>query len=116
MYLLELLPAGICGTMPGLSLVDLFQSAVRNLHDGDTAAASRLFERMLPFIVYSLQNLELYHHCEKGLLARRGLLQSVTVRDASVFPDECTRQYMEFVYDGILEAVASHGERVRSPK
>jgi len=113
MYLLELLPAGICGTMPGLSIIDLFQSAVRNLREGDTAAASRLFERMLPFIVYSLQNMELYHHCEKGLLARRGLLQTVTVRDASVSPDESARQYMEFLYDGIMQAVASNGERVR---
>jgi 4-hydroxy-tetrahydrodipicolinate synthase len=116
MYLLELLPAGICGTMPGLSIVDLFQSAVRYAREGDTVAASRLFERMLPFIVYSLQNLELFHHCEKGLLAKRGLLQKVTVRDATVSPDESTRQYLEFLFSGILEAVASNRERARALK
>ena len=49
MYLLELLPTGICGTMPGLAMIDLFQSVVRNAREGDALAASRLFERMLPF-------------------------------------------------------------------
>jgi 4-hydroxy-tetrahydrodipicolinate synthase len=116
MYLLELLPAGVCGTMPGLAMVDLFQSVVRDAREGNTEAASRLFERMLPFIAYSLQNLELFHHCEKGLLARRGLLQSVKVRDAGVSLDETTRQYLEFLYGGILEAASANRDRASGRK
>ena len=116
MYVLELLPAGICGSIPGLAMVDLFQSVVRSAREGDTVAALGLFERMLPFIVYSLQNMELFHHCEKGLLVRRGLLPSAKVRDATVSLDESTRRYLEFLYDRIGEVVASNGESARGLK
>lgn len=107
MYLLELMPAGICGTMPGLAMVDLFQSVVRNARAGDLSLAAPVFERMLPFIVYSLQNMELFHHCEKGLLMRRGLLRSTTVRDAGLSLDETAKRYMDFLYGRILECVGS---------
>ena len=106
MYLLELLPVGICGTMPGLAMVDLFQSLVRNARAGDTVAASRLYEQMLPFIVYSLQNMEFFHHCEKRLLVKRGLLHCAKVRDATVSLDETAQRYLEFLCDRILEAKA----------
>jgi len=116
MYLLELLPTGICGTMPGLAMIDLFQSVVRNAREGDALAASRLFERMLPFIIYSLQNMELFHHCEKGLLVKRGLLHSAKVRDAAISLDETAQRYLGFLSDGILEAVASNSRAAKGQK
>jgi 4-hydroxy-tetrahydrodipicolinate synthase len=95
MYLLELLPAGICGAMPGLAMVDLFQSLVREGCSGDLDRAAAIFERMLPFIVFSLQNMELFHHAEKQLLGRRGVLPSARVRDAHLTLDETTQAYLD---------------------
>ena len=95
MYLLELMPAGICGAMPGLGMVDLFQSLVRDARSGDMDKAAATFERMLPFIVLSLQNMELFHHAEKQLLGRRGVLPSARVRDAHLTLDETTQAYLD---------------------
>ncbi len=112
MYLLELLPAGICGTMPGLAMVDLFQRAVRELREGSAARGAEIFERMLPFIVYSLQNMEVFHHAEKLLLVRRGVLKSAAVRDASLALDASAQAYLNFLCDRILDCA----EQVKEQK
>jgi 4-hydroxy-tetrahydrodipicolinate synthase len=107
MYLLELLPAGICGVMPGLAMVDLFQSMVRNLREHDAVLGAGIFERILPFVVYSLQNMELFHHCEKLLLVRRGVLRSANVREAGLTLDSSARAYLDFLFGRILECAGT---------
>jgi 2-keto-3-deoxy-L-arabinonate dehydratase len=103
MYLLELMPTGICGAMPGLGMVDLFQRLVGYAHAGKLEEASAIFERMLPFIVYSLQSMEVFHHCEKQLLVRRGVLPLATVRDAALTLDENSRAYLDYIIARVLE-------------
>lgn len=111
MYLLELLSEGICGVMPGLAMVDLFQLMVRNLRGGDTVLGGQIFERILPFVVYSLQNMELFHHCEKLLLVRRGLLRSASVREAGLTLDSGARSYLDFLFGRILECTRTATEQ-----
>jgi 4-hydroxy-tetrahydrodipicolinate synthase len=105
MYLLELMPTGICGAMPGLAMVDLFQRLVGYAHAGRLQQAWAIFERMLPFIVYSLQSMELFYHCEKHLLVRRGVLPLATVRDAALTLDENSRAYLDYLTARVLEIV-----------
>jgi 2-keto-3-deoxy-L-arabinonate dehydratase len=106
MYLLELLPAGICGVMPGLAMCDLFQLLVSRAAVGDAPGATALFTRMLPQIIYSLQNMELFHHCEKRLLVARGILAAARVRDATLSLDSGAVDYIEFLNREILAAAA----------
>ena len=90
MYLLELIDPGICGLMPGLALGDLLQKVWRSAREDDRSEASNLFEKLLPQIVYSLQNMELFLWMEKDLLARRGVISrsQAHVRAATCTPDE----------------------------
>jgi 4-hydroxy-tetrahydrodipicolinate synthase len=95
MYLLDLIPAGICGLMPGLGVSDLLQQvwdAVRR-HQHDEATAT--FQTILPQIMYSLQHSEFFNWIEKRLLAARGVLpeSSTHVRRATFTPDEATLAY-----------------------
>jgi len=95
MYLLDLIPAGICGLMPGLGVSDLLQQvwdAVRR-HQHDEATA--MFQTILPQIMYSLQHSEFFNWIEKRLLAARGVLpeSSTQVRRATFTPDEATLAY-----------------------
>lgn len=95
MYLLDLIPAGICGLMPGLGVSDLLQQvwdAVRR-HQHDEATA--MFQTILPQIMYSLQHSEFFNWIEKRLLAARGVLpeSSTHVRRATFTPDEATLAY-----------------------
>ena len=97
MHLLELLPVGICGVMPGLAMCDLFQWLFTKLTAGEVDGTESLFRQMLPQIVYSLQNMELYHHCEKRLLVARGLLQAAVVRDAALRLDASADAYIDLL-------------------
>ncbi len=82
MYILELIPAGSCGVMPSLGLVDLLARIYRLLKERRMAEAYEIFQGVLPQIVYSLYNMELYHHAEKRLLEDRGVLRTAAVRSA----------------------------------
>jgi 4-hydroxy-tetrahydrodipicolinate synthase len=95
LYLLELIPAGICGLMPGLALADLLNRIFWLAKEGDSDQAYYLFERIAPLLFFSLQNLELYHYCEKGLLQARGLLSNARCRQAAYRPDAYTRKHCE---------------------
>lgn len=105
MYLLENIPAGVCGAMPGMGLADLLQGAYRLAKGGDGEAAMDLFEQILPHIVFSLQNLELFLYMDKDLLVRRNLLTHSTVRAATLTPDEGTLQHADWLTQRVLGSI-----------
>jgi 4-hydroxy-tetrahydrodipicolinate synthase len=102
MYLLELIEAGICGVMPGLALADLLSRAFRLAAAGHKQAAYDIFSAVLPQIVFSLQNMELFHHAEKRLLAQRGILPGATVRDLTISPHPIDAAHIDFLNQQIL--------------
>jgi 2-keto-3-deoxy-L-arabinonate dehydratase len=105
MYMLELIPAGICGVMPSLGAADILALVFRLAKQGRKDEAYEAFRDVLPQIVLSLQNLELLHHVEKSLLAARGIIKESGVRDASLEPNSHDRQHMVFLNGKILEAL-----------
>lgn len=102
MYTLELAAAGAVGVVPGLALADIIDRIFRLVKSGQRDEALPLFEAILPQIVYSLQNLELFHHAEKRLLRARGILKSTTVRSLQRRPSPHEEAYMEFLERRIL--------------
>jgi dihydrodipicolinate synthase/N-acetylneuraminate lyase len=84
MYMIELVPAGICGVMPSLGLADILGLVFRLLRESKRDEACDIFQVVLPQITYGLQNMEFYHHAEKRLLRARGILGSVKVRELSM--------------------------------
>jgi 2-keto-3-deoxy-L-arabinonate dehydratase len=82
MYMLALIPSGICGVMSGLGISDILARAFRLAKHGDHDPAYELFQGVLPQNVFCLQNLELYHHAEKLLLEARGIISESIVRQA----------------------------------
>ena len=95
LYMMELIPAGICGLMPGLGLADLLNRIFWLAKEGDTDQAFHFFERIVPLLFLSLQHLELYHYCEKRLLQARGWLEETHCRQAAYQPDVHTRAHLE---------------------
>ena len=106
MFLLEGVSAGCCGAMPGLGLADLQQEIFHRAHSGDLEAATDLFQEILPHIVFSLQNLELFLHMDKQLLVRRNLLTHATVRSATLTPDPNTTRHADFLTERALRSIA----------
>jgi 4-hydroxy-tetrahydrodipicolinate synthase len=105
LYMMELIPAGICGIMPGLAMADGLNRVFDLRRGGDFDRAMRLFEAFLPQIVFSLQNLELFLYCEKRLLEARGLLSNALCRSASLTPDLWTTTYVNQLNERILRTL-----------
>lgn len=103
LYLLELIPVGITGVMPGLGLSDILQKVFVLRKNGDNSKAFDLFEKIMPQIFFSLQNLELFHYMEKELLVARGVLDKAVVRTATYKPDQHTRQFIKEVNGRIIK-------------
>ena len=102
MYMLDLIPAGICGVMPGLGIADLLALVFRRAKSGDDAGAFDIFQSVLPQIVFSLQHMELFHHAEKRLLEARGILPNSVVRELALTPDRHLNGRISFLNDRIL--------------
>lgn len=97
MHLIELMDAGICGVMPGLGVSDILARVFSLAKQGNIEEAFDLHHAILPQIVYSLQNLELFHHCEKQLLAARGVPVPLHVRDSSLTPGPHEARHIDFL-------------------
>jgi 2-keto-3-deoxy-L-arabinonate dehydratase len=102
-YMLELMDAGICGVVPGLAVSDLLRIVWERARAGNKESAYELFQGVLPQIIYSLQNLEFFHHAEKALLAARGVLSDTAVRDATLTVNDVDRRHIDFLNRRIVE-------------
>lgn len=95
LYMLELVPVGITGVMPGLGVSDILQKIFDLRRNGENEMAFGLFEKVMPQIFFSLQNMELFHYVEKELLIARGVLNNSVVRKAAYRPDSSTIYYVK---------------------
>ena len=103
LYMMELIPLGIAGVMPGLAVADILQKVFLLRRKGDNAKAFNLFERVMPQIFFSLQNLELFHYAEKELLVARGVLRRNVSRKASYTPDISVANYIKEFHHRVLD-------------
>jgi dihydrodipicolinate synthase/N-acetylneuraminate lyase len=109
MYMMELIPAGICGVMPGLGLTDLLARVFRLVKQGLRDQAYPIFQGVLPQIVFCLQHMELFHHSEKMLLQSRGVMPSIVVRDLQMDLEESDKEYISFLNHKMLDLLDQLG-------
>jgi len=105
MYMLDLIPAGICGVMPGLAISDVLARVFQLAASNDAMGAYKLHEAVLPQIVFSLQHMELFHHAEKRLLVARGILPEAQVRALTLQLDQHTEDRIAFLNKQILASL-----------
>lgn len=105
LYLLELIPAGIVGVMPGLAVADILQKIFLSRKNGENDKAFELFERVMPQIFFSLQNMELFHYAEKELLKARGVLKNSIARKAAYIPDDVAVEHIKELNGRILKLI-----------
>ena len=109
MYTLEAIPAGICGIMPGVPIADLLDRVYKARQHGNDERAYDLFSLLLPFINFTLQNLELFLQIEKRLLVRRGLFTSSVCRSLTLSPSEAVLGHIEFLIEQIMRVCDREG-------
>ena len=114
MYMLDLIPAGICGVMPGLAISDVLAKVFQLATHNDLVGAYQVHEGALPQISFSLQHIELFHHTEKRLLVARGILPSAAVRPLTLQLDRHTEDRIAF-FNGRILALLDQLDLPRHP-
>jgi hypothetical protein len=71
-----------------------------------------VFTGLLPQIVFSLQNMELYHHAEKRLLAARGIINETFIRDPRLELSPLDAAHIDFLNTNILALL----DRLKMPR
>lgn len=107
LYMLELTPLGIAGVMPGLAVSDILQKVFVLRREGKNDEAFDLFEKVMPQIFFSLQNMELFHYAEKELLIARGVLTNSVARKAAYIPDPSSVKYIKELNQRVVSLVKS---------
>lgn len=107
LYMLELTPLGIAGVMPGLAVSDILQKVFLLRKEGKNDEAFSLFEKVMPQIFFSLQNMELFHYAEKELLIARGVLTNSVARKAAYIPDASSVKYIKELNQRVVSLVKS---------
>jgi dihydrodipicolinate synthase/N-acetylneuraminate lyase len=93
---------GACGVMPGIALADIF-ARIFELHWAErTFEAKALFARIVPYLSFALQHLELAWQMQKRVLKRRGILASDCVRQPTLQLDDKYQARMEEVVDLVI--------------
>jgi len=83
---------GASGFMPGGGSVDIYATIVRLYDSGRVDEAKDLFGRLLPYIAFALEHLELLLSMEKRILVKRGVFPSARMREPTLHLD---REYEE---------------------
>jgi 2-keto-3-deoxy-L-arabinonate dehydratase len=108
-YAVQLFEAGLAGLMPGLALADVFVEIWLRLRSGDKAAALALFCEISPYLQFSLQTFEQFHHAEKRLLAAREVLTGAAVRQVTIDLDPDADNYLQLLTERLMITLESKG-------
>ncbi|AYQ35231.1 dihydrodipicolinate synthase family protein [Runella sp. SP2] len=113
LYMLELIPIGIQGVMPGLAVADILQRVFDLRRNGEDGKAFDLFEKVMPQIFFSLQNMELFHYAEKELLIARGVLSNSIARKAAYIPDASSVSYIKELNQRVIDVLNDETYAIR---
>lgn len=109
LYLMELIPAGIAGVMSGLAIADALDHVFSLRSKNRSDEAFGLYGQLLPFIVFGLQNFELWLYCEKRVLQARGLISNSFCRNATIDPDAHAVSYVDELSERIIQVLDKVG-------
>lgn len=74
LQLADALRRGTAGVQPGCSFTEIYQRIWRLWHDGDQDGALALHAKLVPYLAYWMQEVELIITVEKLISVRRGLI------------------------------------------
>jgi 4-hydroxy-tetrahydrodipicolinate synthase len=101
-YMLEAIPLGICGLMPGVPLLEILDRVYMAKKSGDDARAYDLYGSVLPFIAFTLQDFEIFLQVEKRLLVRRGLIAEHTLRGLTYSLSPEYEAHVDFLCEQVM--------------
>ena len=108
-YMLEVLPYGLAGAMPGVPIADVLSRTFKLWEAGNRQGSYELFRNILPFIAYTLEDLEQFLQVEKRLLVARGVFEHPIVRDATRVLSEFEMRHTDFMIEQVMTVLKQEG-------
>ena len=108
--MLDGLAHGASAMMPGTAAIDVYVRIYNLFREGKRAEAKALFYRLMPYLTFALQHLEIAIWIEKRLLAKRGIIPSARMRRPTMFLDEEYEKQME-VLTNEVQALSTECQR-----
>src|SRR5438105_2088947 len=93
--MLDGLEHGASAMMPGAACLEVYVRAHQLYAAGEKNAARELFNRLVPYLAFALQHLEVAIHIEKRVLVKRGILPSARMRHPTITLDSAYQQQMD---------------------
>jgi 2-keto-3-deoxy-L-arabinonate dehydratase len=104
--MLDGLAHGASGVMPGAAAVDVYTRIYELYHCRKKDEARALFHRLLPYLSFALQHLELAIQIEKRVLQKRGVIPQARMRRPAIPLDQRYQEQMEELSDLVISLAA----------
>lgn len=108
-YMLEAIPNGICGIMPGVPYCELLDIIYKAREAGDNDRAYDLFASVAPIMNFTLQNFELFLQVEKRMLVKRGIFKMAHMRDLTLTPSAPNLEYVDLLINQLQRIYKREG-------
>jgi len=116
--LMDGLAHGAVGVMPGTAVVEIYARIFSLYDQGHRQKAQALFNRLLPYLSFALQHLELVLQLDKRVLKKRGVFPSDRVREPTLHLDQRYQEQMDSLVDDAIHACeqARAAEEAEAPQ
>ena len=108
-YMLEAIPMGMVGVMPGVPYCELLDMIYWARKNGDDSRAYDLFGAVSPMMNFTLQNFELFLQIEKRLLVKRDIFKTHHVRSLTYTPSRHVLRYADYLIKQMLRVIKREG-------
>lgn len=93
---------GASAMMPGAACLEVYVRVYELYQQGHHAQARELFERLVPYLAFALQHLELAIQIEKRVLHKRGILPNSRLRAPTISLDATYQAQLESLVDSVI--------------
>jgi dihydrodipicolinate synthase/N-acetylneuraminate lyase len=93
---------GASAMMPGAACLEVYVRVYELHKQGRHAEAKELFERLIPYLAFALQHLELAIRIEKRVLEKRGILPNSLMRAPTLSLGRTYESQMESLVDSVI--------------
>jgi 2-keto-3-deoxy-L-arabinonate dehydratase len=93
---------GASAMMPGAACLEIYVRVYELYKQGRQDEAKQIFERMIPYLAFALQHLEVAIRIEKRVLHKRGILPNSRLRPPTLSLDKTYMTQLESLVDSMI--------------
>jgi len=93
---------GASAMMPGAACLEIYVRVYELYQQGKKTEAKKLFERLIPYLSFAMQHLEVAVHIEKRVLQKRGILPNSRMRAPSLTLGRTYEAQMDSLVDDVV--------------